>query len=239
MRFSLTPARRRGVEFLDDPATPAAIRDRAMADVARSNRLFGGTRAAATALRKLFADLPRQATMLDVGTGMADIPLRTRTDARDAGVSIATIGADISLDILRSARPSVDAAVCADATRLPLADASVDVVTCSQLLHHFEADDARAVIAELHRVSRAWVIISDLRRSSLAAGGFWLAATALRFHPVTRHDGVVSVLRGFTPDELENLVRDATGVEPTIRRGVFWRVTAVWRKATRERSVAA
>jgi ribosome-associated toxin RatA of RatAB toxin-antitoxin module len=39
---------------------------------------------------------------------------------------------------------------------------------------------------------------------------------------------VVSVLRGFTPDELDQLVRDAVGVRPIVRRRLGWRVTATW-----------
>jgi Polyketide cyclase / dehydrase and lipid transport len=46
---------------------------------------------------------------------------------------------------------------------------------------------------------------------------------------VSRHDGVVSVLRGFAEYELASLVREATGVWPRVRRRLGWRVTASWR----------
>jgi hypothetical protein len=72
------------------------------------------------------------------------------------------------------------------------------------------------------------VIVSDLRRSWLAAAGIWLASFPLRFHPVSRHDGVVSVLRGFTPEELRELVRNATGQSPVTRRRLGYRTTASW-----------
>ena len=39
-------------------------------------------------------------------------------------------------------------AVCADATALPFADASIDVVLCSQLLHHFDEPGAEALSAQ-------------------------------------------------------------------------------------------
>ncbi|HJQ21755.1 MAG TPA: methyltransferase domain-containing protein [Gemmatimonadaceae bacterium] len=226
-----TPARRRGVEFLDDPRTEPTVRERAMADVARSNRLFGGTRSATRALRTLYVRLAPRATLLDVGTGMADVPTAARADATALGVRLEVFGADIAADLLAVARARLDAAVAADAMRLPFATGSVDVVTCSQMLHHFLDEDARTVIAELHRVARRFVVIADLRRSWVAAGGFWLAAFGLRFHPVTRHDGVVSVMRGFTAAELRSLVRDATGITPLVRRDAFWRLTAVWPKA--------
>ena len=83
-------------------------------------------------------------------------------------------------------------------------------------------------IAELHRVSKRWVIISDLRRSWLAAGGWWLASVALGFHSVSRHDGVTSVLRGFTAGELAALVHETTGATAEVRHGPFWRLNARW-----------
>ena len=129
MTAGLTPVRRRGVEYLDAPNVPAELLTRSMADVARANVLFGGT---------------------------------------------------------------------------------------------------RAVLRELHRVARERVIISDLRRSWIAAAGIWLLSFPLRFHPVSRHDGVVSVLRGFTTRELLDHVKISTGATAIVRRHLGWRVTASW-----------
>lgn len=118
--------------------------------------------------------------------------------------------------------------MAADARALPLASRSVDVVTCSQVLHHFEDPGAQLVLAELHRVARIRVIVADIRRTWLAAGGLWLASWALGFHPVSRHDGVVSVRRGFRVCELSEMVRAATGQCPEIRNRRGFRVTASW-----------
>jgi hypothetical protein len=104
----------------------------------------------------------------------------------------------------------------------------VDIVTCSQLLHHFPEAEARILIAELDRVAARRVVIGDLRRSWLAAGLFWLAAWPLRVHAISRPAGVLSVLRGFTVRELRALVRDATGQPAVVRRRAGWRLTAAW-----------
>jgi SAM-dependent methyltransferase len=225
------PARIRGVEYLDDPATPEPVRRRAMADVAKSNALFGGRAAVRNALRELLPQLPSSVSILDVGTGHAELAAMARQYVVASGRSASVVGIDFEESVARAGGRLLDGAVAGTALGLPLRSGSVDLVLCSQLLHHFAADDARAVIAELHRVSRGWVIIADLRRSRLAAAGFWMASLALGFHPVTRHDGVVSVMRGFTGAELEGLVHDATGAKPVVRRGMFWRVSATWRAA--------
>jgi SAM-dependent methyltransferase len=225
----LTPVRRRGVEILDDPSTPADVRTKAMADLIRSNMLFGGTGAVLRAVRGISALLPRNPIVLDVGTGLGEIPDRVRSDLSASGSRPIVVGVDESEPVVRAAQSRLGKVLVGDARRLPVKNAAADLVTCSQLLHHFEHDAARAVLAELHRVSRGWIVVADLRRSWLAAAGFWLASTVLGFHPVTRHDGVVSVFRGFTVPELEALVREATGATPVMRRGIFWRVSATWK----------
>jgi SAM-dependent methyltransferase len=118
-----------------------------------------------------------------------------------------------------------------DGLALPFRSRSIDVVICSQVLHHFEGEPMLALLREMHRVARVRVVVSDLRRSYLAAAGFWLATWPLRFHPISRHDGVVSVMRGFTPDDLAAAVRDAVGVEPGVARRLGWRVTTSWSPA--------
>ena len=239
----LAPERERRIEILDDPSVDPKDRARSVRDIERSNILFGGRRAAMLALRPHFDELtaspttdhrssttdhrPR-ATLLDVGTGAADLPWRAREIARRRGLVLTTIGVDGALTLVTTARTRLTEGVCGNALALPFADHSVDFVLCSQLLHHFDHPGALAVIAELDRVARRRVIISDLRRSWIAAAGFSFAAIALRFHPITRHDGRLSVLRGFTEGELGGMVVTATGVQPAIRRRLGYRLTASW-----------
>ena len=227
----LTPARRRGVELLEEPGVDAELLRRSLADVARANRLFGGARAVLAELRLVLPDLPREATLLDVGTGIGDIPARARALALRGGIRLTTIGLDGAEALAAASRSRTTASACGDARRLPFADRSIDVVTCSQVLHHFADDDAGVVLREMHRVARVRIIVADLRRSWLAAAGIWAASFPLRFHPVSRHDGVVSVLRGYTSPELHGLVQSALGTPPAVRHRLGYRITASWRPA--------
>ncbi|MDQ2932272.1 MAG: methyltransferase domain-containing protein [Gemmatimonadota bacterium] len=229
MSSLLTPERRRGYEILDDPTVDDTLRARSHADVARANTIFGGSRAVQVELAAaLESTKSRSLSLLDVGTGSGDIPSDVRETWRARGMTITAFGLDISFSLLRDTRDSGLVPICADALSLPIASKSVDIVICSQTLHHFEAADAIAVLRELDRVARVRVIVSDLRRSWLAAAGIWLASYPLGFHPVSRHDGVVSVLRGFTPDELTQLVHRATAQPAVARRHLGFRTTASW-----------
>lgn len=225
------PARRRGVELLDDPAADAALATRSLRDVAIANRLFGGSAAVVAALRPLFRESragTRGLTLLDVGTGLGDIPSRLRRLAMGYGVHLTTIGLERTPPMAAAARANAQLACVGDARALPFADRSVDIVVCSQVLHHFPDPEAAALLREFDRVARLRVVVADLRRSWFAAAGIWLASFGLGFHPVSRHDGVLSVLRGYRAPELDQLVRSAVGVAPEVRDRAGFRVTAAW-----------
>jgi ubiquinone/menaquinone biosynthesis C-methylase UbiE len=229
----LTPHRRRGHEILDDPKVDDELRARSLADVARSNVMFGGSHAVQAELATMLGVTgARSMSLLDVGTGIGDIPSRAQQTWRANGLTLTAYGIDICPSLLRDARARGIVPICADALALPIASKSVDIVICSQTLHHFEASDAVAVLRELDRVARQRVIVSDIRRSWIAAAGIWLASYPLGFHPVSRHDGVVSVLRGFTPAELSELIQRATKQTPLARRRIGFRTTASWTPAT-------
>lgn len=228
----LVPARRRGREVLDDLTLDGRLATRSLGDVARANALFGGAHAVLAELEGVLRTHGRRSlTLLDVGTGIGDIAARARAWARARGVRLTTVGLDGSEALARASRSPDHPVVRADALALPVRDHSVDVALCSQLLHHFEDADGVRLLRELDRVARVRVIVSDLRRSWLAAAGIWVASFPLGFHPVSRHDGVVSVLRGFRRAELSRLVRAATGaaVQAHDRRG--FRTTAAWTPA--------
>ncbi len=228
MSLTFTPPRTRADEILDDPGVTPELITRSMRDVARANILFGGTRAAMAELRPAFAAMSSPIDLLDVGTGLGDIPAAAKRLARTMGLELRTIGIDRSLPLIALQRGLTDAVLGGDAFALPFRNRSIDVVMASQVLHHFPPELAVVFVRELSRVATKRVVISDLRRSLVAAAGLWLGSFPLGFHPVSRHDGVVSVMRGFLPAELAEIVQEATGQRPTVRRRLGFRLTTSW-----------
>jgi 2-polyprenyl-3-methyl-5-hydroxy-6-metoxy-1,4-benzoquinol methylase len=227
--MSIASGRQAGFEILDDPAVDPEVMKRSMRDVAKGNSLFGGKRAALAELMPALREVGNGATLLDVGTGHGDIPRAVHRAADRMGFSVHTIGMDSSLCLVTSERDANDSVMLADALCIPLRDRSVDVVLASQLLHHFRGDAALTLVREMNRVARNRVVISDLRRSRVAAAGLWIGSFPLRFHPVARHDGVVSVMRGFLPDEMEDVVQEAVGHRPEVTRRLGFRLTTSWK----------
>jgi len=232
---TFAPAKWRGVELLDDPAVDAALAIRSLQDVAAANRWFGGTRAVLAELRPLLRDAATRGeplALLDLGSGAGDILVAARALATRLGARIETIGLERTLPLAREGRTASGDTLAAEALALPFSDGSVDVVMCSQVLHHVAGDDASALLREMHRVARTAVIVSDIRRAWGALIGVWLGSFLLGFHPVSRHDGVVSVRRGFRAAELAALVERAVGVRPSVHDRPGFRVTTVWSTAS-------
>lgn len=200
-------------ELLDesdgDPAALAAN----LRDLARLNRLAGGASASIAAIERLIPS-SHAASILDVGTGSADLPLAFARHGRAAGARWKVSAIDIRDDVIGHAahatRSERDIVVeVGDAAALPMGTGSVDVVHSSLLLHHLDPGEASAALVEMRRVARRGVVVNDLRRGPLAFVFGAPLVLALGRSPMTRHDGIVSLRRAYTLDELDELLAAA------------------------------
>ncbi|HET8623820.1 MAG TPA: methyltransferase domain-containing protein [Gemmatimonadales bacterium] len=222
--------RRVGTELLDDPAAPAGIVELSLRNVARSNRWFGGADALRFGLGRLLEPLPRgkTLTLLDLGTGFGDMPAVGVAWARRHGVRLRAVGLELSPVAARLARARGVPMIVGCAGAPPIADKSVDMVSVSMVAHHFEPDSVVTLLRICNRLARVGVVISDLQRTALGAAAFRIGARLLGFDPVTRHDGLTSIRRGYTRTELATLLTQA-GVPAQVFRRPGWRLVAVWR----------
>ena len=201
---------------LDDPAALVAN----LRDLARLNRVSGGTGLSRRAVAALATSGPAT-TLLDVGTGGADIPVALLAAAARGGRRLAVTATDSRPEVLAAAhvaRPAIDRIAgltldIADGRGLPYPDASFDVAHASLVIHHLEPDDAVALLRELRRVARNGIVINDLVRGRLAWLGTWLAVHTLATGRYARHDGPLSVRRAYGRAELLGLI-DAAGLKP-------------------------
>jgi ubiquinone/menaquinone biosynthesis C-methylase UbiE len=194
-------------ELLDEGDLSPAEIEQNLADLARLNRLLGGSAASIDAIDRL-ADAGDPPRILDVGTGRGDMPIAF------ARRGWPTVGLDIHPGVLSIARretanePLLEM-IEGNARALPFGDASFDVGHCSLLIHHFEPPAAVGVLRELRRVARRGVVINDLRRGVLPLIATGISVAALGRTHVTRRDGMTSARRAYTLDELDALLAEA------------------------------
>lgn len=223
--------RKRISELMDDPTLDSAAHAQALHSLNRVERWLRMHRAQHRAIAKQF---PRVDSVLDLGCGGGGF--LHYLGGRKNGFSRTPpllIGLDCSVFALQFSKANNGVAlqrVVADARRLPFADESVDVVTCSLFLHHFDPADVVTILREAARVSRCGFVVSDLSRSGLA----WLM-TILFTRLVSRShvfhiDGPRSVRAAYRPKELADLARKAGLAGATVRRLFPFRIMLRWKK---------
>jgi ubiquinone/menaquinone biosynthesis C-methylase UbiE len=228
-----------GTELLDDPRADPLLVGKELRDIARLNALFGGTWAVLEALEPFFQrsrNVQRATcnvtwTLLDVGAGSGDIARAAVAAARRHGIELTPVGIDLNRTAARLARAGGVEMIVADGSRLPLGARSVDVVVASQVLHHLPRPVAVQWIATLDRVARRAVVLADLRRSRVAMAGVWAASVGLAMSAVSRRDAVVSLKRGYTKAEFDDMLRQA-GVQAVARYRRGARIVAAWSPST-------
>lgn len=229
------PPRRPAPELMDRADADPAELDSALRDLRFVNRWLGGRRAALRTTLQALDALPagRSPTILDVGTGSADIPVAILREARRGGMRPRLVATDLHPRTIVAARaqtagePAIRVAV-ADALDLPFDDGAFDLTMCHTALHHFRDEEAVRLLVELRRVAAGAVVVTDLYRSRLSITAVeTMAATLWRRHRITRHDSVVSIRAAFTPDEALGLARVAGLRRPHVSRHPFFRFSLV------------
>lgn len=148
-------------------------------------------------------------TLLDIGCGGGDVPLRLARWAQRDGLllRITAIDADSRAIAYASARPApvqvqFRQALSSDLVR---EGQPFDFIISNHLLHHLTADELTTVLQDSARLCRGLVVHNDIERSALAYAAF-RAGTA-RFFPGSfiHEDGLLSIRRSYTHAELTAL----------------------------------
>jgi len=225
------PARRFDPEWMDRTDNTPEELDGALDDIHAVNRFLGGSKTLLDAVQPflLAHGATEPLSVLDIGTGGADLPLDLVARARRLGRRIRIVAVDrdqVTLDYAR--RKTVEAPEielqAADAFDLPFAPGSFDLVTASLFLHHFTHDEAVRLLASFRGIARRAVLINDLERHLVPWAFIAVVARVTRRHPMFVNDAPLSVLRGFTPAELLAAAREAGAPEATVRDRMPYRL---------------
>jgi ubiquinone/menaquinone biosynthesis C-methylase UbiE len=223
------PLRQRGNphEILDEGNHPDEHLYGTFEDMRQVNSLLGGVRISLAGLTRLTGHLQPgdEISIVDIGTGHADIPRAVMNWASERDLHSHAIGLDIDLPTLRTARtlpPNRSISFLQGSMLdLPLADNSVDVAMSSMTLHHLPDDDAVIALKEMARVARIGIVVNDLSRTIHGYAVAWMLGRIATSNPLTRHDAHRSIQRGRTAPELAGLAERA-GLQTPVFDSTLW-----------------
>ena len=211
-------------EMLDE-GVPEDEALRSLADIRFVNRWLGNRRRLAAAVIP-HLEASAHPRLLDVGCGSADIPAYL---LRTAPSDTLAVGVDIKMLHLEEA-PREIRRVRADVRALPFGPRSFDVVLATLFLHHFDGPEVAGVLRGLFDLARRALVINDLRRARVPYAFAKATFPVLVRSRVSRNDGLLSIRRAFTRDELAAAFAEA-GIPVRIEHAFPYRLLAVAERA--------
>lgn len=180
-------------------------------EIAFINRYLGDGRALKqTLLSDIENDDVRSFSVLDVGCGSGELLRMIAEFARETGRKTSLTGVDlnaISSDTTQNESRAFGeiVSVQGDALKLPFADDSFDYAISSLFFHHLTDEQIVTALREMSRVARRGIVVIDLNRDPIAYIGYKIFCVVFRISRLVRHDGSLSIKKGFLPDELRHL----------------------------------
>lgn len=181
----------------------------------RLNRYLSGSRSVVLALRRALGREPlKQFSLLDVGTGSADIPAAIFAWAKRGHIAARIVGLEAESITARIAahgnHQRADVTIIqGDAGAPPFSPGSFDFVVASQFLHHFSEVRIVDLLRQWAKLARRGIILSDLVRHPVAYHGIRLLTKVTTRNLMTLVDAPLSVSRAFTFNEWRELLSQA------------------------------
>ncbi len=219
-------------ELLDSPEVPAQLLVRNLRELDFLNRRSGGHHVSLEGIKMLMTNREKPYHIVDLGCGSGDL-LRYIADwAFKHRIKVKLTGVDVKPAAIgylqeKSAGYPEISAVTADYKTYLDENPAIDILVCSLFCHHLDDTELLWLLNRINLQSAAGFVINDLQRTPMAYYAAAAMTTVLGGSSLSRHDGPVSVLRGFKKEELQVLFQKAGVKHYLIRRRPFFRLLAV------------
>ncbi|UQD56984.1 methyltransferase domain-containing protein [Flavobacterium sp. K5-23] len=196
-------------EIMDDFALEGEILREALDKIAKINQLLGGNRLTLQGVKDLISqiDSTRTITIIDVGCGNGDM-LRTLAEyGLKNHLKFDLIGIDANNYTVNHARklskeyPNISYR-CENIFDKAFSELKYDIALCTLTLHHFKEIEIVSLMELFNSNSTIGVVINDLHRNGTAYRLFQALCFVFRLNPMSKEDGLTSILRGFKKEEL-------------------------------------
>ena len=198
-------------EQMDDPALDAATYTQVLHGLAKVNTLTMARRPTIGFLERAVGVRDRF-TLLDVGFGDGDMLRAIARWAKRRGIAARLVGIDLNERSVAAAKEATPEEMPIDYRGGDYADVAGegwDCVISSLVAHHMSRPQLIAFLGFMEREASAGWLVNDLHRHGFAYTGWPLLASLMRWHPIVRHDGHLSIARSYRPAEWPPLLAEA------------------------------
>jgi 2-polyprenyl-3-methyl-5-hydroxy-6-metoxy-1,4-benzoquinol methylase len=218
------------VEEMDRPDCDPGMLENTYSQFGLVNSLVAGWRRTYTQLVRPQLSSGRENTLLDIGSGGGDVPRALARWARRDGLDLAVtaIDPDGRAHAYATAQPAVPGLTFRRAlsSQLVAEGRRFTVVTSNHVLHHLDPAALAGLLDDTETLAEALAVHSDISRTRAGYAAFSAGTLPLRGSYI-RRDGLTSIRRSYTPDELREVLGGRRGW--SARRGVPFRNLLVYR----------
>ncbi|MCZ4319787.1 methyltransferase domain-containing protein [Aequorivita viscosa] len=197
-----------------------------LTDLKTVNKWLGGNSITINGLQKLLQNKSKteKITIVDLGCGDGELLRKCADFGRKHKYNFNCLGLDFNENIIQFAKIKSEAYanikylkvdVFSEENLIP----NCDIAMCTLFLHHFSNEKVESLLKTLLHKTSIGLIVNDLERSKHAFNLFKVASKLFLKTKTARHDGLVSVARGFKREELESISKNI----PNQQSEIHWR----------------
>ena len=198
-------------EIMDDFTLVGEVLRDALDKIAKINQLLGGNKLILQGVQYFLQSLDsgKTITIVDIGCGNGAMLRVLAEYAKDNNLNFQLIGIDANLFTINHAKelskiyPNITYQ-CEDIFDSKFNTLKYDIVVCTLTLHHFKDAEILKLMSVFYKNAAIGIVINDLQRSKIAYRLFQALCFVFKLNSMSREDGLVSILRGFQKEELED-----------------------------------
>lgn len=203
------------VEIMDDLNCSGPVIDQTLRELEFINKWLGGNSVTLNGLNKILSHCPeRELKIADLGCGGGDMLMLIKARLVKRNRNATFTGIDANPNIVEYAKNNIASHTeikfkAIDVLSAEFKQESFDVVFATLFFHHFTTNQLIELFKHLNSTTRCGIVINDLHRHPLAYYSIKFLTKVFSKSPMVINDAPLSVHRGFTRVELEEILSAA------------------------------
>jgi hypothetical protein len=221
-----TSKRTSAVEIMDDFDLQGEELDKTLRDLDNINKWLGGNKITLEGVKNIVENQPKTSEIhiADLGCGNGAVLREIARWGRKNNYKLKLTGIDANTHAIAIGEKMTAGFQEIEFLALNIFSGDFknfhcDIILCTLTLHHFKNHEVLALLNLFNQQSRLGVVINDLHRSKLAYRLFQAFSAVFINNEIARKDGLISILRGFKKEELQ----DFAGKIPKTNHQITWK----------------